>query len=60
MGITIEIPGLKQAIPEIPDGSLILIEGQLDPIKHFCLYLGCNAHKSGRKVVLLHLSMKLK
>lgn len=54
MGITIEIPGLKQAIPEIPDGSLILIEGQLDPIKtFFVLYLGCNAHKAGRKVVFV-------
>ncbi len=32
MGIPIHITGLNEFIPEIPDGTMILVEGSIDPI----------------------------
>jgi len=54
MGIKIDMPGLNNFIPEIPDGQIILIEGKLDPIKtFFVMHLGEIACKNGKDVVFI-------
>lgn len=51
MGIPIKIPGLTQFIQEIPDGNVILIEGNMDPIKTiFAQILAGLAAESGHDV----------
>lgn len=36
-GIPIDIPGLSQLLPQISSGSLVVVESQADPAKHFFL-----------------------
>jgi len=35
MGIPVDIPGLKSLVPEVPDGSMVLVEGAADPAKGY-------------------------
>jgi len=54
MGIPITIPGLTSIIPEIPDGNVILIEGDINPIKSiFAQLLAGAAHNHGKEVFFI-------
>jgi len=51
MGIPVDIPGLNHFIQEIPDGNMILVEGNIDPMKTiFTQMLAGKAQKQGRDV----------
>jgi len=54
MGIPINIVGLNQFIPEIPEGNLILIQSTMDPITTiFTQNLAVFARKSGKDVTYI-------
>ena len=54
MGIEIPITGLPQQIMEIPDGSIILIQGTMDSVPSFMAQLiGQQEWKMGRTVTLI-------
>jgi KaiC/GvpD/RAD55 family RecA-like ATPase len=51
VGVPIEVPGLSRFIAEVPDGRLILIEGDMGPSKGFlAARLACSAAAAGRQV----------
>ncbi len=53
MGVPIEVPGLDQFLPELPDGSVLLLEGGLAPGKNqLARTIAQSAAKLGRKVTL--------
>ncbi|MEM0493485.1 MAG: hypothetical protein QXS02_06010 [Candidatus Thermoplasmatota archaeon] len=52
MGIPINIPGLDQFIQEIPDGNIIVIQGDIDPIKTiFTQILAGYAQRNKKEVI---------
>jgi archaellum biogenesis ATPase FlaH len=51
MGLAITIPGLDEFVKEIPEGNVILIQGDTNPIKSiFAQKLAGSARKKGRNV----------
>jgi archaellum biogenesis ATPase FlaH len=54
MGLPIDIAGLDQIIPEIPEGNMIFLEGSIEPIKTiFALNLGQIAIKTGHNITYI-------
>jgi archaellum biogenesis ATPase FlaH len=54
MGLQINIAGLDEIIPEIPEGNIIFLEGSLEPIKTiFALKLGQVAYKTGHIITYI-------
>ena len=52
MDIPIDIPGLNQFIPSIPNGSIILVKGTSDSVKtYFVQYLSNRAQRAGGRVI---------
>lgn len=52
MPVPIAVSGLNQIVPELPPGTLILLEGNVDPVKTiFAIKLGSSAAQNGRKPV---------
>jgi KaiC/GvpD/RAD55 family RecA-like ATPase len=54
MSIPISISGLNQFIYAIPDGTVVLLEGDIYPIKTvFAIQIGYHAHQQGKQVVYI-------
>lgn len=54
MPVAIEVPGLDAFTPEVPDGRVILLEGDLSPAKgHLARRIGRTAAEAKRPVALL-------
>lgn len=54
MGVNVEVPGLDLVLPEILDGTVLLLEGGLAPAKnHLARQLAKSAAKAGRRVTML-------
>jgi len=54
MPVAIEVPGLDAFAPEVPDGRVLLLEGDLSPAKgHLARRIGRTAAASTRPVALL-------
>ena len=52
MPIPIAVSGLSQVVPELPPGTLVLLEGDVDPVKTiFAIKLGYSAAENGRSPV---------
>lgn len=54
MPVAIEVPGLDAFTPEVPDGRVVLLEGDLSPAKgHLARRIGRTAAEAKRPVALL-------
>lgn len=54
MGVALDIDGLDPLVPEVPDGSLVVLDGELSVAPHLIAHrLAQNAKRKGRRVHLL-------